>query len=534
MLPGKKYALADYAAIGKRYWWIVACTSAIGLFVGLIVASTLEDSYQSEMLVQIVPQRVPDSFVQSTVTARTEDRMSSLEAQVKSRNQLERLIREFNLYSDDLARLPMEDVVNKMRSAIAIELVRPQRHLPADAFYVRFTYGEPGVAAKVTSSIGNLFIAQNARERGELANAANQFLETELREAEARLERQEQTVERFRQANAGRLPTQADYNMQVIQTTQTQLQALVESTARDRDRRMLLERLHTDALAEPVAVTPAAAAAAAPGEAGTAAMPAGQQLQLARSQLTQMERRLTDEHPDLKRQRRVVADLEKRVSEESVTAEQSPSSVPPVATNEELLRRERLRTQKAEIESLDRQIAFKESEQSRLRATIAEYQGRLEAIPGVESEWVALTRDYETLQTSYENLLKKAEDSKVAANLEERQVGEQFRIVDPARVPVRPVGAMRLQTNLIGLFAGMSLGVAIIGLIFFFDTTFHTEADVLDALSLQVLALVPFVVDGAERRRRTRQRRILATVAGVVFVSAGYVAWSMELWKYLA
>ena len=163
MLPGKKYAVSDYVGLLTRYWWVIAVSAAVGLFLALIVSSKVKDAYQSEMLVQIVPQRVPNSFVQAIVTENTEDRMGSLEAQVKSRSQLERLIREFNLYAPERAEMPLEDVVNKMRLAITIELIRPMRHLPVDAFYVRFTYINPDLAAKVTSSLGNLFIAQNAR-----------------------------------------------------------------------------------------------------------------------------------------------------------------------------------------------------------------------------------------------------------------------------------------------------------------------------------------------------------------------------------
>jgi uncharacterized protein involved in exopolysaccharide biosynthesis len=294
----------------------------------------------------------------------------------------------------------------------------------------------------------------------------------------------------------------------------------------------MLERLYNDKLKEPLPASPNQGAPQN-SEAAAASMPAKQQLALARAQLTQLERRLTEEHPDLRRQRRIVADLEKQVGSEVASA--GPAQVQPAAiSNEELIRRDQLAQQKAEIESLDRQIAYKESAQAGLRKTIAEYQARLEAIPGVESEWVALTRDYVTLKTSYEKLLEKSENSKVAANLEERQVGEQFRIVDPAVVPVRPVGPVRLQVNAIGLIAGAFIGIAAVALMFLRDTTFHSEADVLDVLSLRVLAQVPLVIDATETRRRQRRRLLLGSAAGLAMMSCGYVTWSMQLWKYLA
>jgi polysaccharide chain length determinant protein (PEP-CTERM system associated) len=534
MLPGKKYGVQDYVGLLKRYWWVVAITAAIGAFVGLIVSASQRNSFESEMLIQIIPQRVPDAIVRSTVTVRTEDRMDSLEAQVKSRTNMERLIREFNLYPAEVAAMPMEDVVNNMRGAIKIDLVRSARHLPADAFYVRFTYNDADLAARVTTAIGNLFIAENARERKDLAGGTNKFLAVQLADAKQKLDASEARMERFRQQHAGRLPTERDYNLQAIATTQSQLGASIEATARDRDRRQLLQRMYADALATPAPINTVPGAPTTPGDpAATAGVPLAQQLATAEGVLQGFERRLKEGHPDLRRQRRIVADLKARVAAEPKQASGSPSA-PAGMTTEEVQRRERLNGYQAEIESLDRQIAFKEAEEKKLRVTIATYQASLAAIPGVESEWLAISRDYETLKTSYENFLRKSEDSRVAADLEDQQVGEQFRIVDSARVPVHPVGAVRIQTNAIATVAGLMIGVAMVALLFIRDTTFHTESDVLDVLKLPVLALVPLVVDQVQVERRRRRRLLVAGVVSVALAVASVVAWRMQLWRYVA
>ena len=130
---------------------------------------------------------------------------------------------------------------------------------------------------------------------------------------------------------------------------------------------------------------------------------------------------------------------------------------------------------RTEIESLERQIAFNEGEERRLRAQIDAYQARLEAVPGVESEWIALTRDYDTLQESYRQLLAKSENSKMAASLEQRAIGEQFRILDPARVPLKPHSPDRLRINLVGTLAGLGLGVLLLGFSHYRDSTMRSE-----------------------------------------------------------
>src|SRR5688572_32677392 len=125
MLPGKTYAPADALEILRRSWGRLVAPILVCTFVALVVSALLPNMYESNMLVQIMPQRVPDSYVRSTVTLKTEDRLSAVSQQVMSRTQLEQVIKDFNLYPKDRERLPMEDVVDKMRLGIApLELVR--------------------------------------------------------------------------------------------------------------------------------------------------------------------------------------------------------------------------------------------------------------------------------------------------------------------------------------------------------------------------------------------------------------------------
>jgi uncharacterized protein involved in exopolysaccharide biosynthesis len=194
---------------------------------------------------------------------------------------------------------------------------------------------------------------------------------------------------------------------------------------------------------------------------------------------------------------------------------------------------ETLRQQRAEIESLDRQIAFKEQAEKDLRAEIAEYQRRIEAVPSLESQWTALTRDYNTRKTAYEDLLKKSEDAKVAVNLESRQIGEQFRIVDAALVPNRPVSPVRIQINGIGFVVGLLLGLAIAALLELKDSSLKTEEDVLSVLSLPVLAIVPYVATSQERGRRKKRLAFVGAGGAAAAFAAAYVFWTMQLWKFV-
>jgi uncharacterized protein involved in exopolysaccharide biosynthesis len=210
------------------------------------------------------------------------------------------------------------------------------------------------------------------------------------------------------------------------------------------------------------------------------------------------------------------------------------AAAPAVLAPDQAARRERLLQMRAEIESLGRQILYKEDKEQRLRATLLDHQRRIEQVPGVESEWVALTRDYDTQQAAYKDMLSKAEQAKVATELEKGQIGEQFRILDPARTPVHPTGVNRLEVNAAGAAMGFAFGLLASALLEFRNRSFRTATDVLEACKLPVLALLPRVITEAELRRRRVRRCLAATVVAVLAAAGIYGFWTLQLWHYVA
>ena len=202
----------------------------------------------------------------------------------------------------------------------------------------------------------------------------------------------------------------------------------------------------------------------------------------------------------------------------------------PVPTNPaERFRANRLRDIRAEADNLDRNIAAKQAEEKRLRGMITMYQTRIAAAPTRESELVELTRDYETLQKTYTNLLGKREDSKVAANLERRQIGEQFKVLDPARFPEKPSSPNRILINSAGVVGGLGFGLLLVALREYRDSSLKTDGDVSLTLSLPILALVPLIVTKAERRSARRRKLMVSLTTAAVMVSA--VVALVIIWK---
>ena len=519
MLPGKQYKPEDLLQILRRRYWLVLVPFAIVAAGTAVIARVLPDKYRSETLILVVPQRVPESYVRSTVTTRIEDRLQSLSQQLLSRTRLERIIEEFNLYSEERRVEIMEDIVEQMRRDIKIDVVR------GDAFSVAYVGAEPRTVMRVTERLASSVIEESLRDRDVLAEGTTQFLEAQLEDARRRLIEHEKKLEDYRRRFSGELPTQLDANIQSVQNVQLQIQSLVESLNRDRDQRRNVERQLNDLEAEAPPPT-AAVVTITDGQAPSGGTTA-QQLEVARNTLQQLELRLKPGHPDIGVWKRRIRDLERKSEAEALDAPVSDAIPARAVSPIEALRQKRMSELRAEIEQLDAQIVFKQSEETRLRTVASGYQQRIEMAPTRESELVELTRDYATLQTMYTSMLGKKEEAKIAANLERRQVGEQFKLLDPARLPEKPFSPDRQRINLFGIMGGLALGIALVMLLEYRDSSFKTDDEVVNILQLPVLAVVPVMLSDAERRSRRLKRVVLNVGLGsMVTVCLAVVAYT--------
>jgi polysaccharide chain length determinant protein (PEP-CTERM system associated) len=520
LIPGKQYRPEDFLRIAWRRKWLIVIPFVVITLATVIGTYFLKNTYRSQTLIMIVPQRIPDSYVRSTVTMRIEDRLQSISQQILSRPRLERIINDFNLYAEHRQTAMMEDIVARMRSEIEVQIVK------GDAFRVSYVADEPRTAMRVVERLASLFIEENLRDRETLAEGTNQFLEAQLEDARRRLVEREKTVSKYKLEHAEELPSQRNFNLQAQNGAERQVQAIVDSLNIDHERQLNLERQIADLeVSWPVerAVTPRDRDQDPPDDASPT-----EQLAAARASLQALELRLKPEHPDIVRQKRRIDDLEQRVKleakatqpGESVAAERSPA---------EIARDDRLRELKRELENLTRQIATKEGQEQQLRAAIATYQSRIQAAPTRETELAELTRDYDTLAQIYRGLLEKNEGAKISADLERRQIGEQFKVLEPAHLPETPHSPDRTRLNQMGAALGLALGLALAALLEYFDTSMRSEGDVLVGLALPVLALVPHIAGEDDRRSRRRRHQFwgMGAAAAAIVLTAG-AAWLMK------
>jgi len=523
VISGKQYKPEDFVRIAWRRRWMIVAPIILAAIATAFWSLGQPDEYRSETTLLIVPPSGTGSFMGGTEVVPIEDRLYTIRQQALGHARLPELIESMGLYEDWRRLHPQGDVVARMRQDIGVEIVKGNpRRIDGNFFTVSFVSMNPQTAALVTNRLADLFVNENTRDRQNAARVTGEFIEAQLGEARANLEAHEGRLEVYRQRNAAELPSMLLSNLDTLRRNEVQLQNLADALSADRGRRLALEGMIAAAQVQGPS-SAAAVAGATRTVAEIAGASVGVQLEAARSDMRVLELRLTSEHPDVIRARRRILELEERARAEGVPETPDGRTLSPG----EVDRQQRLQELQGQLASLDRQIADKEEALPRVRQTIAMYQARVDAVSTHEAELAGLTRDEATLQAVYQKLLAGRENSRITTKLEAEHGSDRFRVIDPAQVPSEPFRPDRVQWVLLGALFGLGCGIGLAALFEYRDSSLRTDSDVLTALGLPVLAMIPVMRTTAQL---TGQRRLKAAVS--VLVMTLMVSAIALMWKF--
>jgi uncharacterized protein involved in exopolysaccharide biosynthesis len=226
------------------------------------------------------------------------------------------------------------------------------------------------------------------------------------------------------------------------------------------------------------------------------------QLQQMLAQEAELETRYTPDHPDVIELRNHIEELKQKLAR---PVPHSATPPPPAST----VRSEpnELQQLRAQLRSLEIGIAEKKDEQTHIQEQIRLYQDRIQSSPMVQEEFKQVTRDYQTAQQFYDDLLSKKNHSEMASDLERRQQGEQFRVVDAPNLPDEPSFPKRWVFAFGGLFTGICLGAGLTAFLEYRDTALRTERDVFAFTNLPTLALISKIDPGSHAGAGQKPKR---------------------------
>lgn len=479
-----------WALWNRRKWlgivvFLVPLTAAAAIILGL------PDLYESSALVMVERQQVPEAFVRPTVTSELEIRLHTISQEILSRARLESLISRMGLYPDLRDTGSTEEAVARMRRDIRLQLssANLNRGGATTSFTLSYRGRDPQTVAVVTNTLASFYIEENLKARERQATGTADFLKVQLAEAKKRLDEQEARQGELQRRYLGELPQQLQGNLAALESLNGQLRINNDNIVRLAERR--------ETLGSQLAAAKLSSGGPEPDEVRLARL---------KQELAALRIKYTDLWPDIIRIKDEIERLEKTLAEPKPKAAPKEPAGPPtpeVARLQDTLR------------SAETELRLAKQDEQRLRQAIAAYQGRVDNAPKREQEYLDATRDYQGTREHYQALSKKYDEALLAESMEQRQKGEQFRILDSAIPSGSPAAPRRARLLIASFVLSLVLGAGGMLLMEVLDTSFHSSRDLRAYTTVPILVSIPRIVTESDARRR-RWRFRLATVGVLV------------------
>ncbi|MGA9555828.1 MAG: hypothetical protein WBR11_03165 [Terriglobales bacterium] len=471
--------------------------------------------YRSGTLILVEQPTMPKDYVTPNVTDDLQERLQSITQQILSRTRLLQIIDQVKIYGDSHSQMTPDEKVERMRKDIEIELVHDAHNDKITAFNVYYSARDPHLAQKVTSELTNLFINENVEVRQQQSEDTTQFLETQLETARNALSEQEERIRQFKGQHVGEMPAQQTSNLAILNGLQSQLQNAEDALNTAKQQRIYLQTLIDQYRTMQGTVSTG-------GDTPQSLPAIDKELERLKTQLAEMSARYTDRHPDLRKLKDQIARTEK--TRDALVAELTTKNATTTddgtkARASDLAPNSPIMQLQGQLHANQVEIASREHAIAELKTSLGEYQARLNQEPVREQQLADLTRGYDQSKASYDELLKKKNESEMATSMERLQQGERFRVLDPPGLPSKPDFPNRLKFCGMGLGVGLMLGLVVAGGFELMDDRMHSEQEIKDLLPVGIMVEIPEVLNFSDQQSSKRKTRFAWTLTGVVVIT---------------
>lgn len=550
----------DVVGILRRRGALLLGVAAIVVLIGVAIAYRSTPLYSSRGVL-LAEQPNVSNAVRSTVPNYPEARVRIITQRVLTNDNLQKIIEENALYPD-LAGMPAEArsrfrerrhlVLSAEDPQILESLLGTTRPEGAFAFSIKFSDSSPRVARDVADDLVALYLEENRAARREQAANTIQFLEEQARRLDEEIAAREMRIAEFKIENAGALPELADSNLQMLDRTSRDLDAVEQEIRTLRERQDILST-------ELAQLSPNSTVL---NDQGAPILSPQDRLKALQREYLQMTSIYSADHPDVQRKRRELealgdsmgvpafdratleSELQARLDELSAARERYGSDHPDVVRLErtvETARRELARaprTAPRRIQTTPDNPAYIQREaqlrgttlglqaaierRDQLRKRFEDLEKRLQTAPDVERAYNALLRGHEQLLAQYDDTQRKIGEAQMALNLEEDPNAERFTLLEQPSMASSPSSPNRFAVLVLSLAIGVVLGAAVVAIVERSDQAVRNAQDVVAYLEMPPLVAIPYVENRADLKRHAR-RRLMAATAVSLWIGAVFL-----------
>ncbi len=489
-----------FGTLKRRRWWILL--PACGIILATVVVSLwLPNYFTSEAKILILEQQIPRVADGASSNATPADQRQIITQETLSRDRLVAIADQFGLYARHRSELTADQVADTMRKAIDVEQVETTSGRSTfNAFSISFTADTPELAQRVTRTLSNLFIENNTKTQQSQATNTSDLLKEQLnhkRQQAAELESRRRTLEaQYLEVATG--PQQN--NEYKLQDLRLQLRNTDGNLNRARQQRLYLESVLSSTIAS--------------------------SLGKLRSERNALLLRFTPEYPAVVQKGQEIARMEALLSAQK--AGTGGADDVDIVTEDPALGQLR-----AQLKANAQEISDLTGDEDRLKVSAAEEEAHLKAsaasgnspgqaalrqqrLDAIEHESEMLTQEILSLET-------RLQQTGLVADMERRDTGQQFRLIDSASLPVSPSSPNRIKINLGGAAAGIALGLALAFLMDSKARTFYTEQQLSEQFGVPLTIGLPMLFTLRETRG-IRRKLAFEWLAGLVLIAGALMA----------
>ncbi len=512
--------LKDIIAILRRHKFLFIIPFLIVFTIGAVIAYTLPAVFQSSSTILIEQQEIPKNIIESTVTSYATERIQVISQRVMTTANLTKVVEKLDLYPDERADGVNFKILSRLRKNVALEMVsadildpRTGRASAATiAFKVSFESPNPELTKIVVDEITSLYLTENINLRKQKAATTTDFLANEAQRIGETISVLEARLADYKERNAGRLPELMQFNMNLmeraereLENTENQIKALeqrkllldgqisqtepftgtspearyrtlqsnylsLSSTYSDSHPDLLRIRRELDTLKKEIGIVDDRSVLQ-------------DKLRVTREKLSEVRERYSENHPDVVKLQK----LSKSITKQMLNAPTSGNSKITIEPDNPIYIN--LKTQ---YEGLRFEIQAEKEKRARQKEKLSVYEKRLIDIPSVEQEGFAVKRDYENAVRQYKEIKKKQLNAQVSEQLESESKGERFTLIEPAFVPLSPIKPNRPAILFLALVLSIAGGLGCVTFIELLDNTIRGTKSLVSTLGSHPLSVIPY------------------------------------------
>lgn len=403
-----------------------------------------------------------------------------------SRPNLEKIARMTDLDLNAKDDADMDNIVTRLRKSMSISSAKR-----TNLFTIASTDSDPKVAKRMVQSLLTIFVEDTLGASRKDSDSAQRFLDQQIKEYEMRLLEAEASREEFKRKHLGLLPGQGDNLYQQLKGLSNRLEeanlTLQESIYRRDEMKRQLE--DEEPMFEDF------------GMAAETTDPTELRIQELQNRIDEMLLSYTEAHPTVLVLKNAIAELEKKALEDEGELDDGLDSEDDMMFGEANPVFQQLKIVLSDAEA---NVASLGGRVKNFEEKIEMLKQQLDARLKVETQLKSLNRDYTAVQQKYDTLVQRRETARLSESLEQNTETVKFRIVDPARVPLKPSGPNRiLFSSLIFVFA-ILIGLAVALVLALIRPTFISSQKIREVLGLPVLGTVSMHWIDAVKRDKWR------------------------------